>query len=33
MIHGPRSVAQFLKDEGIGRIGVLGTRIVMQTGL
>ena len=33
MINGPDSVADYLKQEGIQRVGVLGTRVVMQTGL
>lgn len=33
MIDGPRAVAAYLKQHAIRRIGVLGTRIVMQTGL
>ena len=31
MINGPDSVADYLKQEGIQRVGVLGTRVVMQT--
>lgn len=33
MINGPDAVAQHLKRKGIQRVGVLGTRVVMQTGL
>jgi len=33
MIHGPDSVAHYLKEQGIRRIGILGTRIVMKTSL
>lgn len=33
LISGPRAVARYLHAEGIQRIGILGTRIVMQTGL
>ena len=33
MINGPDSVAAYLKQEGIQRVGVLGTRVVMQSGL
>lgn len=33
MIDGPQAVAENLKAEGIGRIGILGTRIVMKTAL
>ena len=33
LIDGPASVANYLSQAGIRRIGVLGTRIVMQTGL
>ncbi len=33
MINGPESVAAYLKQQGIQRVGVLGTRVVMQTGL
>jgi aspartate racemase len=31
MINGPDSVADYLKQQGIQRVGVLGTRVVMQT--
>lgn len=33
IIHGPESVANYLVQQGIRRIGVLGTRSVMNTGL
>ena len=33
MINGPQAVANYLKQQGIRRVGILGTRIVMQTGL
>jgi len=33
MIDGPQAVAERLKAEGIGRIGILGTRVVMATAL
>jgi aspartate racemase len=33
MINGPDSVADYLKRHGIRRVGVLGTRVVMHTGL
>ncbi len=33
IINGPASVASYLKQAGIRRIGILGTRIVMQSGL
>lgn len=33
MINGPNSVATYLKQQGIQRVGILGTRVVMQTGL
>ena len=33
MINGPESVADYLIQQGIHRVGVLGTRVVMQTGL
>ena len=33
MINGPDSVAAYLRQEGIQRIGILGTRMVMQTSL
>lgn len=33
LISGPHAVAAYLKAEGISRIGILGTRVVMQTGL
>jgi len=33
MIHGPDSVAHYLKEQGIRRVGILGTRIVMKTAL
>jgi aspartate racemase len=31
MIHGPDAVADHLKQQGIQRVGILGTRVVMQT--
>lgn len=31
MINGPDSVAEHLKQQGIRRVGILGTRVVMQT--
>ncbi|MCZ6874739.1 MAG: aspartate/glutamate racemase family protein [bacterium] len=31
MINGPDSVADYLKQQGIQRVGILGTRVVMQT--
>lgn len=33
LINGPHAVAAYLKAAGISRIGILGTRVVMQTGL
>ncbi|MEM7406215.1 MAG: aspartate/glutamate racemase family protein [Pseudomonadota bacterium] len=33
LLHGPTAVGDFLRANGARRIGVLGTRIVMQTGL
>ncbi len=33
MINGPNAVADHLKQRGIQRVGLLGTRVVMQTGL
>lgn len=33
MINGPEAVAAHLKQQGIKRIGILGTRVVMQTAL
>jgi len=33
MISGPEAVARYCKREGIRRIGILGTRVVMQTAL
>ncbi len=33
MINGPEAVAAHLEREGVARIGILGTRVVMQTGL
>ncbi len=33
VISGPQAVARYLKQQGISRIGVLGTRVVMETGL
>ena len=33
MIDGPKAVADKLKAEGINRIGILGTRVVMETAL
>jgi aspartate racemase len=33
ILNGPRSVAEHLRAQGIHRVGVLGTRIVMQTHL
>ncbi|ETX08957.1 aspartate/glutamate racemase family protein [Candidatus Entotheonella palauensis] len=33
MINGPASVADYLKHQEIQRVGILGTRVVMQTGL
>jgi aspartate racemase len=33
MINGPESVADYLRQQGMHRVGVLGTRVVMQTGL
>ena len=33
MINGPDAVAEYLKQQGIRRVGILGTRVVMQTGL
>jgi aspartate racemase len=31
MNHGPDAVADYLKQQGIQRVGILGTRVVMQT--
>ena len=31
MINGPDSVADYLRQQGIQRVGILGTRVVMQT--
>lgn len=33
LIHGPQAVANTLRQRGARRIGVLGTRVVMETGL
>ncbi len=33
MINGPEAVAAYLKQQGVQRVGILGTRVVMQTGL
>ena len=33
MISGPNAVAAYLKQQGLRRVGILGTRVVMQTGL
>lgn len=33
MINGPDAVADYLKQQGIRRVGILGTRVVMQTRL
>lgn len=33
MLHGPVAVAQAIRDRGIKAIGILGTRLVMSTGL
>lgn len=33
LVDGPRSVGAYLAREGVARIGILGTRVVMETGL
>lgn len=33
LINGPEAVAKFLKAEGLTKVGLIGTRVVMQTGL
>jgi aspartate racemase len=33
IINGPEAVAEYLKQQGIRRVGILGTRVVMQTSL
>ena len=33
ILNGPRAVAAALHEQGLGRVGIIGTRVVMETGL